>query len=639
MKNTLIVALLLLGAAACQEKNESTPTKASESIKIEKHGDCHHDLENHTHSNTEEIHTVHLHLELTADFEAQKFTGVARHTMENSGVTTAIFDIDGVNIKKVTLGTGENEVETDFKIGEHIENVGASLHVTVAENTTDVNIYYETTPASHALDWLPPALTASGSHPFLYTQGQPILTRTWIPIQDTPANRITYSADVQVPAGLLAIMSASNPKEVAPDGRYSFEMNQPIPSYLIALAIGEMEYHAFSENSGIYAEPAVIKAAAYEFADIPKMMDAAESIYGEYLWDEFDVVVLPYSFPFGGMENPRLTFATPTLIAGDRSLVSVVAHELAHSWSGNLVTNASWNDIWLNEGFTVYFENRIMEKLYGQEIADMLFLVELQELEETIEKMIDEGMAEDTQLKLALECRNPDDGLTDVAYVKGAWFLKTLEQEVGREAFDEFISNYFASHKFQSLTSEEFLMYLEENLLAKLNISFNHEEWVYGTGIPENAIQIRSPRFEAVQELATEISNGVSVPADLKITDYITQEWMAFIRKFNRELSHEKIETIDEQIGFAQSGNAEIMTEWFLLNIASGYDGNFDALEEFLIKVGRRKFLKPLYSALALNEEHKKWALEVYAKARPGYHAVSFQTIDEILGYEAPAKG
>jgi leukotriene-A4 hydrolase len=639
MKHIFLGTLFLIGAFACQEKNEVESNAASKAIKIEKHGDCHHDLENHTHANIHEIHTVHLHLELIADFDLQKFTGVARHTMENSGVTTAIFDIDGVNIKKVTLGTTGNEIETPFKIGEHIENVGASLHVTILENTTDVNIYYETTAASHALDWLPPALTASGNHPFLYTQGQPILTRTWIPIQDTPANRITYSADIQVPVGLLAIMSASNPKAISSDGKYSFEMNQPIPSYLIALAIGEMEYHAFSENSGIYAEPAVIKAAAYEFADIPKMIDAAESIYGKYLWDEYDVVILPYSFPFGGMENPRLTFATPTLIAGDRSLVSVIAHELAHSWSGNLVTNASWNDIWLNEGFTVYFENRIMEKLFGQEIADMLFLVELQELEETIEKMIDEGMAEDTQLKLALECRNPDDGLTDIAYVKGAWFLKTLEQEVGRAAFDEFVSNYFASHKFQSLTSEEFLEYLEENLLAKLNITFNHEEWVYGTGIPSNAIAINSPRFDSVQELATNISNGGNIPAELRISDHITQEWIAFIRKFDRQLDHEKIKKIDEQIGFAQSGNAEIMTEWFLLNIASGYDGNFDALEKFLIKVGRRKFLKPLYSALALNEEYKKWALGVYEKARAGYHAVSFQTIDEILGWEVTEKG
>lgn len=633
MRKILITSLILFGLFSCEDsKNEVIESKTN-TIEITKDGDCHHDLENHTHSNIDEINTVHLHLDLLTDFENKKFTGVARHTMENRGVTKAVFDIDGVKIIKITTGK-ETEEEAKYEIGENIENVGAPLIVEINENTTEINIYYETTPASNALDWLPPSLTASGNHPFLYTQGQPILTRTWIPLQDTPANRITYSANVEVPPGLLAIMSASNPKKISPDGKYSFEMNQPIPSYLIALAIGEMEYHALSDNSGIYAEPAVIKEAAYEFADIPKMISAAESLYGSYLWDDYDVVILPYSFPFGGMENPRLTFATPTLIAGDRSLVSVIAHELAHSWSGNLVTNASWNDIWLNEGFTVYFENRIMEELFGIEIANMLFLVELQELEETIEKMIDEGMAKDTQLKLALECRNPDDGLTDVAYVKGAWFLKTLEQEVGREKFDEFITNYFDSHKFKSMTSEEFLSYLEENLLGKYNITFNHEEWVYGTGIPENAVEVRSPRFEKIQELAVDISNGSEVPENLKIADHITQEWIAFIRRFNRELNHDKIKTIDDQLGFAKSGNAELMTEWFLLNIESGYKGNYDLMEKFLIKVGRRKFLKPLYGALAQDEENKVWALKVYQKARPGYHAVSFNTIDEILGYE-----
>lgn len=635
MNKIIYGSLLTLMTFACQEENKVKNEVASnESIEIEKDGDCHHDIKNHTHSNIEEINTVHMHLDLVADFENKKITGVARHTMENSGVKKAIFDLDGLNIIKVTIGKSENEEDTEFEIGENIENVGASLIVEIHEETTDINIYYETTPASNALDWLPPSLTASGKYPFLYTQGQPILTRTWIPLQDTPANRITYSADIQVPEGLLAIMSASNPKEISSDGKYSFEMNQPIPSYLIALAIGEMEYHAFSENSGVYAEPDVIESAAYEFADIPKMISAAESLYGSYLWDNYDVVILPYSFPFGGMENPRLTFATPTLIAGDRSLVSVIAHELAHSWSGNLVTNASWNDIWLNEGFTVYFENRIMEKLFGKEIADMLFLIELQELEQTIEKMIDEGMAKDTQLKLALECRNPDDGLTDVAYVKGAWFLKTLEKEVGRETFDAFITDYFASKKFTSLTSEEFLAYLEQNLLASQNITFNHEEWVYGTGIPENAIEVTSSRFEKIQDLAAGIINGNEIPGDLKLTDYVTQEWIAFIRKFDRQMDHGKIQKLDQTVGFANSGNAELMTEWFLLNIESGFNGNYDQMEKFLVKVGRRKFLKPLYSALSKTEENRNWALKVYEKARPGYHAVSFQTIDDILNYK-----
>ena len=376
----------------------------------------------------------------------------------------------------------------------------------------------------------------------------------------------------------------------------------------------------------------MVDAAADEFVDIPKMMNTAQNMYGAYLWDVYDVIVLPYSFPFGGMENPRLTFATPTLIAGDRSLVSVIAHELAHSWSGNLVTNATWDDIWLNEGFTVYFENRIMEELYGKEIADMLLLIEYQELKETIQKMMDEGKGDDTHLKLDLDCRNPDDGLTDVAYVKGALFLKTLEKEATREEFDKFLTEYFEENKFKTITTEDFIAYLNEHLLTKNNLDFNTEAWTYGDGLPDNCITLTSPRFNEIQKLAEAIkNNGKELPTDLKRGDKITQEWQAFIRTFENQLAPEKIEAIDNQLEFTESGNAEIMSEWFILSIKSGYTKNYDALENFLLRIGRRKFLEPIYTALAETPDNNKWALKVYEKARPNYHAVSFKTIDKIL--------
>ena len=636
MKKILYLFTSALFIFACENESnneESDRKNKEESAKIENLG-CGHDVSNHTFSNIDEVNTTHLHLEMDIDFDNSIINGVARHTMNNTGVDLAIFDINGVDIQKITLGEGENEKETTFKIGEHVETLGSPLEVDIDKNTTFINIYYTTTENSNALDFLSKELTASGKFPYLYTQGQPILTRTWIPTQDTPANRITYSANVKVPSELLAIMSAKNPTERSEDGVYNFEMNQAIPSYLIALAVGEMEYHAFSENSGVYAEPDVIESAAYEFADIPKMIDAAENLYGKYLWDNYDVVVLPYAFPFGGMENPRLTFATPTLIAGDRSLTSVIAHELAHSWSGNLVTNSGWNDIWLNEGFTVYFENRIMEEIYGKEIADMLFLVELQELEETIESMFALDKPEDTKLKLDLECRDPDEGLTDVAYIKGALFLKTLEKKVGKEKFDVFLTQYFQKNKFKSLSTESFVEYLEENLIHPNNIDFNYKEWIYEAGIPDNAVKITSERFENIQQIAKDIKNGGSVPNDIKLADKTTQEWIAFIRKFDRSLEHDQIEAIDKQFDFAGSGNAELMTEWFVLNIMSGYKENYDELEQFLMKVGRRKFLKPLYNALALNKDDKEWALKVYKNARPNYHAVSFNTIDNILDYK-----
>jgi leukotriene-A4 hydrolase len=323
----------------------------------------------------------------------------------------------------------------------------------------------------------------------MYSQGQTVLTRTWIPIQDTPANRITYSADVKVPKEFLAIMSADNPAEKNATGEYHFEMKQPIPAYLIAIAVGNIEYRSLGKNCGVYSEPELIETAANEFVDLQKMITAAEKLYGNYRWEQYDVIVLPYSFPFGGMENPRLTFANP---------VSVIAHELAHSWSGNLVTNASWDDFWLNEGFTVYFENRIMEELYGKEVANILAVIEFQELQRTL-KRID---ARDTKLKLNLSQRNPDDGMTDIAYIKGAYFLRTLEDVVGRQKFDRFMKKYFDDHAFSTLTTEDFIAYLDKNLLIPNKIKFNTNEWVYKSGIPANCIQIESPRLEKVEKLA-----------------------------------------------------------------------------------------------------------------------------------------
>ncbi len=624
----LFIAILF----SCENENkenedpidEIKKNKVSESVKVT----------NHSFSNIDEINTEHLHLDLEVDFDKKIISGVARHSMNNSGTEKAVFDVKDIDIKKVTLGKKGEETETKYTFGEEDALLGKALVVNINNDTETINIYYATTSESEALDWLAPELTGSGNHPFLYTQGQAILTRSWVPVQDTPNNRITYSADLKVPSDLLALMSATNPTEKNSTGEYSFEMKQPIPSYLLALAVGELEYADLGNNCGVYAEPHMIAKAASEFEDIPKMMTAAEDLYGKYLWETYDVIVLPYSFPFGGMENPRLTFATPTLIAGDRSLVSVIAHELAHSWSGNLVTNASWDDFWLNEGFTVYFENRIMEELYGEEVAKMLALIEYQELQGSVAEMMSDGNAEDTHLKLALNHRNPDEGMTDIAYVKGAFFLKTLEAKIGREKFDAFLNSYFTKYKFKTITTEEFVDYLNKNLLDKENIDFNTEEWIYGDGIPDNAVKLSSERFTNVQNLAKDIKNGkVELSEEINRGDYTTQEWLAFIRAFKGKVEAETMQRIDGKLNFKNSGNAEIMAEWFVLAIENNYDAIRPEIKKFLVKVGRRKFLRPIYTTLAnADEDDLEFAKEVYEEARPNYHAVSFNTIDDILG-------
>lgn len=590
----------------------------------------------HSYANLTEIRTKHLHLELEVDFTQKYIYGVARHEVVNLvGTDTAVFDIKGLDIQKVTLGKKGKEVNTGYVIGVEDEILGAPLSVQVDSNTTFINIYYHTTAESGALDWLDPQLTAGKKHPYLYTQGQSILTRTWIPSQDSPSNRITYSADVKVPTELMAVMSAKNPVSKSNDGIYHFEMKQPIPVYLIALAVGNLTYKKLGSNCGVYTEPEMIKEVAWEFQDLKKMISAAEKLYGKYEWEQYDVIVLPYSFPYGGMENPRLTFANPTLVAGDRSLITVIAHELAHSWSGNLVTNATWDDFWLNEGFTVYFENRIMESLYGKEVADILALIEFQELEVEVDEIAHGDHPEDTYLKLALDGRDPEEGMTSVAYVKGAFFLKTLEEKVGRVKFDTFMKKYFATYKFKTLTTETFEQYLDENLLKPEKIKFNTKEWLYGKGIPSNCAKIVSPRFTQVEALADQFAAGKNIfynkKNKLTREKYVTQEWLAFIRRLPRKMDLNQMRLLDEKLNFKSCGNAEIMTEWFVLGISSGYLDIRPDMDAFLQKVGRRKFLMPVYKALAKNNSDLLFARSVYLKAKKNYHPVSIKTMDDIL--------
>ncbi|TNE53065.1 MAG: M1 family peptidase [Bacteroidetes bacterium] len=628
--SSLFVLFLLPLFSACGG-NEALENEAnSKKVKISQQV-----RDAHSYANTNEIRTKHLHLELEVDFSTKTIYGVARHEMTNLGTDTAIFDIRGLEIQKVTIGSKGNEINTDYVIGQEDEILGAPLSVKIKQNTENVNIYYKTTDHSGALDWLDPQLTEGKKHPYLYTQGQAILTRTWIPCQDTPANRITYSADVQVPTDLMAVMSAKNPTQRNKQGKYHFEMHQPIPAYLIALAVGNLSYRSLGKNCGVYTEPELINAVAWEFVDLNKMIQTAEDLYGKYEWEQYDVIILPYSFPFGGMENPRLTFANPTLIAGDRSLISVIAHELAHSWSGNLVTNATWDDFWLNEGFTVYFENRIMEALYGKEVADILALIEFQELEQEVKDIQAGDHPNDTYLKLALDGRDPDEGMTSIAYVKGAFFLKTLEETVGRAKFDAFMKAYFKAYKFQTLTTEMFEAYLQEHLLIPEGINFNTKDWLYGKGIPDNCVRLHSPRFEHVEALAVQLAEGKNIfkGKNLKRSDYVTQEWQAFIRKLPRDIDIAQLKLVDEHLNFKACGNAEIMTEWYVLGIQAGYDELRPEMAKLLKKVGRRKFLLPIYRELAKSEKNMSFAHQVYREARKNYHSISVKTMDDLLKY------
>ena len=582
----------------------------------------------HSYAKPAKAVITHLDLDIQVDFDKHQISGTASYDIvQQSGASEIVFDVLNLNIHTV-LADGK---KVGFSIDEGTP-WGNALRVSIPENTSRVEISYNTSPAAAALQWLTPQQTGGKKHPFLFTQGEAILTRTWIPIQDSPGIRITYKARVAVPKGLMAVMSASNPQKMAGDGVYHFEMPQPIPPYLIAMAVGELAYKPVSKRTGVYAEPSMVEKAAWEFADMDKMVQTAEELYGKYRWDQFDVLVLPPSFPFGGMENPRLTFATPTVVAGDRSLTSLVAHELAHSWSGNLVTNATWNDFWLNEGFTVYFEHRIMEKLYGKDYEEMLGVLGRQDLIKTIHDLGETSA--DTHLKLNLAGRDADDGMNLIAYEKGFAFLKLLENKAGREVFDHFVRKYFEDHAFRSMTTELFVIYLKDNLIEPQGLKVDIDKWIYGPGLPAEAPAVHSDRFDLVDKGLKSWLDGEITPQDLPTQKWSTHEWLHFIRLLPSDISLLRMETLDKSFGLTQSGNAEIQAAWYELALHRGYETAYKAVEEFLMSVGRRKFLIPLYKAMINGPVGKEFAVKVYQKARGNYHAVSTGTIDKMLEYK-----
>jgi leukotriene-A4 hydrolase len=583
----------------------------------------------HSFARPEEAVVRHLTLALDVDFARRRLSGSATLTIaKTADARELVVDTNGLVIDRITLDDGN---ETTFSLGDAQPFLGSALTVAIGPTTRTVKIDYAASSDAAAVQWLSPEQTAGKQQPFFFTQSQAILARSWVPIQDTPGVRMTYDATVRVPPGLMAVMSAENATEMSADGVYTFRMPQAIPSYLLALAVGEIEFRAFSENSGVWAETPVIDAAHYELADTPKMIAAAEKLYGPYRWGRFDVLVLPPSFPFGGMENPRLTFATPTILAGDRSLVSLIAHELAHSWSGNLVTNATWNDFWLNEGFTVYFERRIMEELFGRDTSEMLALLGYQELEAAILEL----PARDTHLFLDLTGRDADDAATKIAYEKGYFLLRLIEETVGRETWDAFLREYFDRHAFQSMTTEKLVVELRETLFAQhpdLEDRIGVEQWIHTSGIPAGAPQVQSDAFLKVETQVKAVATGTPA-SELTTQGWSTHEWIHFLRHLPKTLTFAEMTRLDDAFRFTASGNSEILYEWLMIAIDRKYEPAYDALEQFLLRQGRRKFLKPLYQKLAETPQGLERARRIYDQARAMYHAVNHRALDEILAY------
>ncbi|TKC00790.1 M1 family metallopeptidase [Pedobacter cryophilus] len=621
MKKLFLLLPVLIIFSCNQDKKKAENVAIEEPIKRQ---------DPHSFSNPEQCIVTHLDLKLKVNFTAKELNGEAVWTINNTQkVDEVIFDTKGLNIEKVTL---DNQTDSAFfALGDEEEFTGKPLSIQITPQTKKIHIFYSTGENAAALQWLTAQQTAGKKQPYLFTQSEAILARTWIPTQDSPAIRFTYTADITVPKELLALMSAQNPTVKNETGQYHFEQKQAIPSYLMALAVGDITFKAIDNRTGVYAEPSMLEKVGYEFADMGKMVNTAEKLYGDYRWGRYDILVLPPSFPFGGMENPMLTFATPTVIAGDRSLVSLVAHELAHSWSGNLVTNATWNDFWLNEGFTVYFERRILEELYGPEEAKMQEVLGYNSLMETIQDLGEKSP--DTRLNVDFTNRDPDGGVSDIAYEKGYFFLKNIEKAIGKTQFDSFLKSYFNEYAFKSMTNDRFLEEINTKLIKgneEIKNKINSYAWVYQPGLPKEFKAPVSTKFKQIEILQKALNTSKN-PVGLSNKISSTNEKLYFINTLPQNIGLNEIQAIDKEFGFSNSGNAEIQCAWYTLAAKTKYAVAYPPMKNFLINVGRRKFLMPIYKELIKTPEGKKLAKEIYLSARPNYHSVAYNSIDNLL--------
>ncbi|MEO8743021.1 MAG: M1 family metallopeptidase [Lysobacteraceae bacterium] len=595
-----------------------------------------------SYADPDTVRISHLALDLAVDFDKKVLSGTATLDLAWKDLQThpLVLDTRDLTITKIDGNDGTGDwTPLTFDLAPRDPVLGSKLTIAMQRQMRQVRIVYSTSPQASGLQWLEPSMTEGKTLPFMFSQSEAIHARSWVPLQDTPGVRFSYQAHITTPNTVMALMSADNKPDAQRNGNYSFRMDQPIPSYLLAIAVGDLVFRRISDRAGIWAEPGMAVQAKEEFADTEKMIQTTEDLYGPYRWSRYDILVMPPSFPFGGMENPRLTFATPTVIVGDKSLVSLIAHELAHSWSGNLVTNASWKDGWLNEGFTTYVQSRITEAMYGQDEADMERQIDQSELARAI--LADDIKPADQVLLLPpLVGGDPDDALSKIAYTKGAWFLQFLEHRFGRAVFDPFLKGYFDHFAFHSISSDDFVAYLRANLLPKDPKAVTDAElnqWLHDPGIPTFATRAHSARFDAVDAARKAWTDGGALPDAATTGKWVTQEWIYFLDGMPDTLSGVQMAALDKAYHFSGSSNGEYAMRWYPLAVRSDYTAARPAMEAFLQKIGRMKLILPTYAALVKTREGLAFAQGVFAKAKPGYHPITAGAVEALFAKAQPA--
>ncbi len=585
-------------------------------------------IDPHSFTESGQPRVRHLDLDLDLDFARRVVSGAAVLSLAAPGEGDLDLDTKGLTIRSVRTESG---VDVPFRLSDEEPILGRRLRLSLPPSTSRLAISWETSPEAVALQWLDPAQTAGGSHPFLYSQCQAIHARTVMPVQDTPAIRLTYRAALTVPEALSAVMSAGPAGDrhgPRPGTRtFLFEMPQPIPPYLFALAAGRLDARDLSPRSRVHAEPEVVEKAAFEFAGVEEMIRTAERLFGPYPWERYDLLVLPPSFPYGGMENPRMTFLTPTVLAGDRSLVDVVAHELAHSWTGNLVTNATMDHFWLNEGATTWAERRILEALHGEGAAVLAWAIGETALRKAFERFGADSPL--TKLRTDLAGVDPDDAYSSIPYEKGARFFALLERTAGRGRFDRFLADYIARFRFTSITSETFQAFLDETLPG-VGASIGADEWLRGTGLPQGAPVFRSPRLEELTRMAEGFAGGAR-PGAARLAGWSPSETLVYLQHLPRPMPAESCAWLDGVFRLAGQGNYELLVEGLTIAAASDYDPAFARLREVLLTVGRMKYLRPLFTAMGGSPRTRALGRAIYGEARPRYHALSRRVVESVL--------
>ncbi|XP_023543286.1 leukotriene A-4 hydrolase homolog [Cucurbita pepo subsp. pepo] len=603
------------------------------------------------HSFTDSSHplTVHISLSLYFDFPSTTIHGAALVSLSNSHSGPLSLDTRSLTIHSVLHP--ESHAPITFSLSPPDSIKGSLLSVSLSGQSSFL-VIYTTSPSSSALQWLTPPQTFNKTHPFVYTQCQAIHARSIFPCQDTPAARVRYSARLNIPQELSAVMAARSVKRRPPvagegsmlaggvdllwsgEGRVveEFVMEQPIPPYLFAFAVGEIAFREVGPRTRVYAEsvPSVLDAAAREFAGTEEMIRQGEKLFGPYDWERFDLLVLPPSFPYGGMENPKMVFLTPTVIKGDSTGVHVVAHELAHSWTGNLITNKNNEHFWLNEGFTRYAERRIVEVVQGEDAATLNIGIGWNALKEDAERFKDN--LEFTKLKSNQEGVDPDDVYSQIPYEKGFQFVWRIERQVGRPKFDEFLKKYIETFKFKSIDTETFIDFLKANIPG-IEKEIDLEMWTEGTGIPPDAYEPVSNLYTKILSLANEFKLG-KMPRDDETAAWGGREWELYLENLPKPVDASQIQALDARYRFSKSKDYEVKVAFLQLAISSKFRDCYIEVEKTLKEVGRMKYLRPLYNALTQGpgmEEEKILAKRIYSEACECYHPIARRVVETVF--------